>query len=551
MTTATTIMSMWHSQLKIRLKASRLLKGPELILLVAGLETYYVAGATYDSNTHSVDDRCMPGTRVKVLKEAMRLIIAREGSHVIWISGTAGTGKTSIALSLCDMLAEPSGLTEQTVLLGGTFFLSRAKSSIKQEIARYIIPTLATVLVRNLPACEAALAAELKKDPKFFVKTIKHQINNLLIIPLNSLEHFTRQVVFVIDGVDQCKDETQLRELVISLADFKCQVPVKFLITSRPDTRIRKIRVHRPSLHPRIELYTQDLALVTADIQHYIQKKFESSPAAPGWYADSDPAELAGKAGGVFATAVVTVKYILSPIDSLRQKKRVREVKDLKAKGLDALNEMYAFMLNRTMNRSSSNREKARLILTAIIASRTPQQVHTLAELLGLSSFQIREPLVDLQAVVFVPETNEVGELLVLQMTFVEFLFKFAPVDVRVSESYGHDALARGCLRRLAADDLCFNVTKTKSSYDANPESEPDIARSLRYASIAWPFHVYNASEPSKYDIQIDTVLRSKFLFWLELTSRIVEADHWSELLLRAAAAKVRLYLKIHNVTTV
>jgi len=541
-------------------------------LTVAVLETYHVRHATYDAT--GAGERCTEGTRVEVLKEAKRLIISREGSHVVWISGMAGTGKTSIALSLCDMLKD-----EPTVLLGGTFFFSRVASSIKRSIARYVVSTLATVLVRNEPACEEALVAELKKDPDFYTKTIKYQIENLLIKPLNSLEPidtaeskesqktseslepqesqkpperqklpdspntFKRQIVFAIDGLDQCKDEKQLRELVHTLADFKCRVPVKFLVTARPDPRIRKIRVHRSCLHPRFELYSMDLALVTADIQHYIETEFENSPAAPEWYTDRDPAELAEKAGGVFAFAAATVKHVLSAKDGFIRAKRVREVKELKAKGLMGLNEMYAFILARTTALSSSDRDRVRLILAAIIASRTPQQVKTLAELLDLSPLKIRRVLVDLQAVVFVPEADDAGDLRVLQMAFVDFFFKSAPEGVRVSESYGHDALARGCLKRLAADDLRFNVSETKSSYTANPKIEPGIPRSLRYACIAWPFHIYYSAEPSTYDSQIDSVLRRKFLFWLELTSQIVEADHWSELLLRAAVAKVRLCL--------
>jgi len=138
------------------------------------------------------------------------------------------------------------------------------------------------------------------------------------------------------------------------------------------------------------------LALVTADIQHYIQSKFENSPAAPGWYSDRDPADLAEKADGVFAFAAVTVKYILSPIDAVRQAKRIRQVKEVKAKGLPAVDEMYSVMLTQAIDlrASSSNGERAQTILSAIIASRTPQQVKTLAELLDLSPWKIRESLV-------------------------------------------------------------------------------------------------------------------------------------------------------------
>ena len=227
-------------------QASCLLKEPKPVSLAIELAEYHVPLATFDSEAHPFDLRCVQGTRVKVLNEAMRIIITRDGSHVIWISGAAGTGKTSIALSLCDILAK-----EPNILLGGTFFLSRAGNSTKRTSARYVVPTLATLLVRSEPACKEALIAELRRDPDFFANTIKHQIDSLLIKPLNSLKPIDileplesqnkpssskpledsepvegsklldRQVVFVIDGVDQCKDEKLLRELVSSLAEFK------------------------------------------------------------------------------------------------------------------------------------------------------------------------------------------------------------------------------------------------------------------------------------------------------------------------------------------
>jgi len=150
--------------------------------------------------------------------------------------------------------------------------------------------------------------------------------------------------------------------------------------------------------------------------------------------------------------------------------------------------------------------------------------------------------------VVFVPEMNDEDELRLLQTSFVDFFSRSKLQNSRISESYGHDALARGCLRRLAADDLCFNISRTQSSYDANPPSEIAISRSLRYACIAWPHHVYNASDPSVYDDEINSVLRRKFLFWLEVTSRIANADHSPEKLLGVAASKVRLCL-FHMIT--
>ena len=248
----------------------------------------------------------MEGTRVQLLANAMCLVTTRKGPHIIWISGMAGTGKTSIALTLCQMLCD-----DPTVLLGGTFFCSRAASSLEQADARRIIPTFATLLVRVVPACAAALAAELRKDPDLAHKSIRDQSQRLLANPLGRLVSLDRQLVFVIDALDQCSDQRQLVELVDALADFKSPVPVKFLVISRPDPRVERSRICHPNLRKVIELDTIDLSEVTADIRFFIQKSFENTPDTTKWYTEDDLDYLATLASGLFLFSAVVVGWIL------------------------------------------------------------------------------------------------------------------------------------------------------------------------------------------------------------------------------------------------
>ena len=65
----------------------------------------------------------MKDTRVEVLRKFMDWI-KNDPNSIFWLAGMAGTGKTSIAISLCRMLQG-----DHDVLLGGTFFCSRTATT--------------------------------------------------------------------------------------------------------------------------------------------------------------------------------------------------------------------------------------------------------------------------------------------------------------------------------------------------------------------------------------------------------------------------------------
>ncbi|KAG8680545.1 hypothetical protein FRC11_002323, partial [Ceratobasidium sp. 423] len=64
---------------------------------------------------------CTPNTRVKILKEAIDWTRNPDAARIYWMNGMAGTGKTTIAYTLCKQL-------EESKQLGASFFCSRVIS---------------------------------------------------------------------------------------------------------------------------------------------------------------------------------------------------------------------------------------------------------------------------------------------------------------------------------------------------------------------------------------------------------------------------------------
>ena len=484
----------------------------------------------------------MEGTRVQLLENTKGLVTSRGGAHIVWITGMAGSGKTSIALTMCRELAK-----EPAILLGGTFFCSRSAGAIERMEAQRIIPTLASVLARKVPTYAEALAEELTDDPDLAHKSIPVQLERIFAKHLGLLVPIDRQIVFVIDALDECSDEEKLAELVNAVASFTSAAPVKFLFTSRPEMRIRETPIADTSLSSVIHLHTIDPAHVTADIRLYIRTTFEKATITSEWYTEDDIEDLVTLSSGLFVFASTALAYILRRKDAPGRSERLRMVKlqtPDSALATASLDKMYSFILTQASDPDAfepTELDVTRRIVATILSVRASLTLRCLAEVVGLSTEHLRGALEGLHAVILVPEEDDIGELRALHTSFGDFVFTRAPKHIRIRKELGHDELARGCLQRMTGPDLCFNVSRSATSYRANPGTTPDwIATSLIYACVHWAYHVDLASARSSFDHKIASVLRSQLLFWLELLSVIGEIRHASGLL-RIAASVVSL----------
>ena len=161
--------------------------------------------------------------------------------------------------------------------------------------------------------------------------------------------------------------------------------------------------------------------------------------------------------------------------------------------------------------------------------------VSALAELLGQRNYYVRGHLSRLHAVVHVPDDDDDGEpgLRTLHASFGDYLISRAPTNIRISESFGHETLARGRLSRMSWNDLCFNVSRSQSSYEKNRPSGMGnhLAPSLVYACLHWAHHISASPDPSMFDSVIEQVFLPKFLFRLEVLSVLDKVGSTSGLL--------------------
>jgi len=500
----------------------------------AALKKRYVPVAVYDAQLGA---GCMNGTRVQVLREIENWVMSPRAQQIFWLAGMAGTGKTAIAQTVCSLVHAC-----QEAVLGGSFFCSRSTGSVAQRDARCIIPTLAQLLARQSVEFSEALANELVQDPDILHKQIAVQVKKLLFTPLIALKDSLSPIVFVIDALDECGGElatdgmasdaeshrvvSDILEALVDLSRSPTRLPVKFLVTSRPETHIRDTPVSDIRFANILRLHTVNKEHVIADIYLYICTRLSNSSKLRARFTNDEVEILTRLCDGLFIVAATALQYTLGGgVDgaSRRFKTLLNSARDSLSSGAAApLDSMYALILLDAAQIDEIHTDELPEmleLLASLLSARMALSVMALADLLGIDIDDVRARLSRLHAVVHVPDDDSEPSLRTLHASFGDYMLGRAPRELRISESHGHDVLARGCLRVLT-ERLHFNVAQTRSSYEPNAAVRPNsITLSLEYACFHWAYHTASAQTPSMYDEAINDVFRSRLLFWLEVFS--------------------------------
>jgi hypothetical protein len=170
---------------------------------------------------------------VETLKEIETWAKSPNSAPGYWMCGMAGTGKSTIAKSICNILHSEK-------LLAGTFFCSRQIPECRDY--RKIVPTLAYQLAQFSQSFESLLGGIMRKDPDIATKDPSIQVEKLLVEPWRMLKHNgypgAYAPVLVLDALDECDSiSSVLNPLVQAIKDQRMP-GLKFFFTSRPEVAI-------------------------------------------------------------------------------------------------------------------------------------------------------------------------------------------------------------------------------------------------------------------------------------------------------------------------
>jgi hypothetical protein len=191
--------------------------------------------AAFDSHADEHDARCHPKTRVAIRQEIIRWTEDPQGGCIFWLNGMAGTGKSTISRTVAQSFADKGEL-------GASFFFKRGERD--RSSAALLFTTIAAQLVAKVPALATDVGAAIDADRAITGKPLKEQFEKLILEPLGNLKNSPgniKKIVIVIDALDECERDNDIKLVIHLLSQAKTVSSVRFkaFVTSRPEWPIR------------------------------------------------------------------------------------------------------------------------------------------------------------------------------------------------------------------------------------------------------------------------------------------------------------------------
>ncbi|BCS01057.1 uncharacterized protein AKAW2_51398A [Aspergillus luchuensis] len=485
-------------------------------------------GANFDSDMDEAHE-CLEGTRVELLDEIMDWVDDPQGKTIFWLSGVAGTGKSTISRTVARKLQERE-------LLGASFFFKRGEGD-RGKALRFIT-TIAMQFMIALRQLRTKIATVIDNDLTIISKSVKEQFDHLLLRPLLSMELSNGQrlsFVVVVDALDECEErsiETIIR-LLPRVQESKT-IQVKVFITSRPEHPIfegfRQIEgEHKDVVLHEIERRTieRDMDIFFKDRLSIIRKKRNLSDQWPG---ESRTRALIDMAMPLFifgATVCLLLEdYRWDPDDTLNDiLKRQYNNSNLDKTYLPVLDKLLEGQDRRAQNELV---KQFRQVVGTIAALESPLSIASLSKLINMKESLILIRLDSLHSVLNIPKDNN-KPVKMFHISFREFLTHPETKEktkFSVDGQSTHRDLAHKCIavmmdsERGLRKNICDLRSYGTSKDDITTEYiEGCFPAELRYSTRYWVHHIYQgASILSDHD-EIHEFLKKHFLHWLEAMS--------------------------------
>ncbi|KAF8149314.1 hypothetical protein K438DRAFT_1418070, partial [Mycena galopus ATCC 62051] len=455
---------------------------------------------------------------------------------IFWINGSAGTGKTTIAYTACKRChdASPS-------VLGASFFCSM--DDVECSSLSLIFPTISHQLGVFNPVFGSEVSTILKANPDVAYASPHYQLEELIVKPLASVRGSFRRCVIVLDALDECQDSATISTVLSALSRFVSDLaPLKFLVTSRPETRITMTFAH-PAMCLNswsLVLHQVELRIVEADIRTYLTSRLARTKALYGlpedWPSKESIDALARLSSGLFIFASTGAKFIEDPFYSdprnqlavlLRTTPRVVGP----SSPFDQLDKLYAQVLTLAYPDIAFRHLRAlRTVLGSIIHIRDPLTPRGLENLLAIGPGRVRESLIRLHSVIIVPEDDN-QYIRLLHPSFFDFLSdptrgSLPWFSVGVEEQ--NTLLALACLRTMnrLTPDICnigapclLNLEIT----DLPNRIATHIGDHVKYASRHWAYHISIGALTDMVLRSLDQFCAEHLLNWIEVCSLLGE----------------------------
>jgi hypothetical protein len=389
--------------------------------------------------------------------------------------------------------------------------------------------------------------------------TIETQLRDFIIKPLSELHDVSRPLVIVIDALDECNNRggaipTLLRLLGQELA--KLSIPVKFLITSRPEQYIAEC-FNSPTLNSishSLTLHEVETSVIHDDIRQFFRLRLADVHPGTEWPPKEQLDALVTKSSGLFAFAGASVDFIkLYGPDSAQEQLDILLQAEYDISAFGRLDTLYRQILEKAISPKDDKYHQILPLFEPVVGAVStifdPLSVPELERLLQLKPGHAKRILHALSSIIVVSADDNIRPW---HPTFPEFLTnKTRCTDERfyINPAKIHELLALRCFEAMNSffkaniDDFTELMKSNENHADVSARIEKAILPEVKYAWRHWASHLMHASPSAAIVEQLGLFLSEHFEGWLQVLDFIGQVDLATDIL-----ADVRQWAKNNDV---
>ncbi|EIW75669.1 hypothetical protein CONPUDRAFT_169426, partial [Coniophora puteana RWD-64-598 SS2] len=482
-------------------------------------------GAIYDSNERQPHSKCLPGTRVdllRTLKEAAEG--ATDERQIVWIAGESGSGKSTIAHTLADELREEGRLA-------GTFFFSRKHT--KRSAFEHVFLTLSYQLGLQHPIAREVIVKAISDDPALLSseKSRRDQLDRLVIAPLQALalQWSDARMSMIIDALDEgtASGIHHVKPFVVLLAALirNPSIPIhRIFVSSRSWPQIRSVMCNNQFADIMRVIRLEDYDS-RQDVDRYLRHAFDeiyeshdlSTVLPPGlWPSESETLMLSERAYGRFIFAATIVRFV----DQDQPQDRLRLVCSMLRGDVEQvwgnIDHLYSSIIE---DIDLPARELGMKYLALIVNLAEPLCPSDLRLFFGVDVYS---HLLPFSAFVSIPSVSSSDLVQIHHISFRDFLQKHSQYKgEQTDKRHIHHVLSSACFRtmaRLLKRDICNlrDPSLLHEEISDFAQRRDAIPFPLRYSLRHWLHHMKNGSVHGEDQHNLLDFLEKRLLFAIE-----------------------------------
>ncbi|KAG7403810.1 Vegetative incompatibility protein HET-E-1 [Fusarium oxysporum f. sp. rapae] len=490
-------------------------------------------GASFDSKAEEHNPTCLSNTREELLKKIDCWVDDPKSKTIFWLNGMAGTGKSTISRTVARSRSRKGDL-------GASFFFKRGEMD-RGNLNKFM-STLAHQLALSIPGVAFFIKKTLDANLAIVGKSVKEQFEKLIQEPLSEAAATTTtpsSVVIVIDALDECDQEADIRLLINIISQAKIVRPqLRVFLTSRPELPIRLAFSEVQGSYQDLVLHDIAAQIVEHDIFVFLDDEFQKirhefnltvcdeRKLPSDWPGRPTVQRLAQMAVPLFIFAATICRFIG---DRKRDSPpiQLRKVLDYKSKGhVSQLDLTYGPVLRSLITDVSGDDRKQiindfKMIVGSIVILANPISAWALSQLLEVDPEVVENRLDTLHSVLSIPLERTIPVRL-LHLSFRDYLIT-EESDFRVDERHTHQTLAKHCLRIMRGGlrkNICgLSFPGMRQSAVDLRQLEKSMPSQLQYACMHWVYHQMESDPKLDDDNGVYDFLTTHFLHWLEVMS--------------------------------